>query len=247
MTRLAAAQPDEATARSYWTMGRTDSDRAFRSARRHSRHVRIMRVALLATVVVAIATSMLWSWLNPIRMIAKLPEGLPDIVVSGSTITMEQPRMSGFTRDARSYELTAASATQNISRPDLVDMRDIRAKIQMKEKATTEMTARDGIYDSKNEILKLGKNIVLTSSSGYKIWLNDAVIDIRTSNVVTEKPVEVQMLQGTLNAQRLEVKESGDLLWFDGGVKMKLNLGNNKPASPVADRKPSTVNPVRPR
>ena len=247
MNRLAAAQPDEATARSYWTMGRTDSDRAFRSARRHSRLVRVLRIAVLTAVILTVATAMLWNWLNPIRMIAKLPEGLPDIVVSGSTITMEQPRMSGFTRDARSYELTATSATQNISRPDLVEMRDIRARIQMKEKTTADMTANDGTYNSKSEILTLGKNVVLTSSSGYKIWLNDAVIDIRTSNVVTEKPVEVQMLQGTLNAQRLEVKESGDLLWFDGGVKMKLNLGNAKPANLAADRKPSTVNPARPR
>jgi hypothetical protein len=37
------------------------------------------------------------------------------------------------------------------------------------------------------------------------------------------------MLQGTLNANRLEIVDSGDLVRFDGGVKMNLMLNNAAP------------------
>ena len=43
---------------------------------------------------------------------------------------------------------------------------------------------------------------------------------------MSEQPVEVQMLQGTLNANRLEIVDSGDLVRFDGGVTMTLMLGD---------------------
>jgi lipopolysaccharide export system protein LptC len=40
--------------------------------------------------------------------------------------------------------------------------------------------------------------------------------------MVSESPVEVKLLNGWLNAKRLEVLESGDLIRFGGGVEMTL-------------------------
>ena len=44
-------------------------------------------------------------------------------------------------------------------------------------------------------------------------------------SVVSEKPVVVQMLNGVLNANRLEVADNGEVIRFDGGVTMTLTLG----------------------
>jgi lipopolysaccharide export system protein LptC len=52
------------------------------------------------------------------------------------------------------------------------------------------------------------------------------MIDIRKGYVVSKHPVELQLLQGTLNANRLEIIDSGDLVRFDGGVNMTLMLSN---------------------
>jgi lipopolysaccharide export system protein LptC len=51
--------------------------------------------------------------------------------------------------------------------------------------------------------------------------------------------VEVKMLQGTLNANRLEVTDTGALIRFDGGVNMMLtpealNRGLSQAGTPVA-------------
>ena len=52
------------------------------------------------------------------------------------------------------------------------------------------------------------------------------MVDIRKGNVVSDHPVEVKMLQGTLNAKRLEIVDSGELVRFDGGVDMTLMLND---------------------
>jgi len=207
-------------------MGRGDSERAFRAARRHSHAVRILRVAIPLAVVLGFTGIFLITYFNPLRMLAKLPVDVGNLVVSGTKITMEQPRLSGFTRDARAYELSADAAKQDLTKPDLIELRNIHAKVQMQDKSTMEVSATAGIYDSKGETLKLDQNIVLSSSTGYRGRLSQATVDIRKGYVVSERPVEVELLQGTLNANRLEIVDSGDLVRFDGGVNMTLMLGD---------------------
>ena len=50
------------------------------------------------------------------------------------------------------------------------------------------------------------------------------MIDIRKGNVVSEHPVEVKMLQGTLNANRLDIVNSGEVVRFHDGVVMDMML-----------------------
>ncbi len=212
-------------------MSRRDADRAFRAARRHSRLVRILRITVPVTVVIGLIIVTLITYFNPLRMLAKLPINIDKLVVSGTKVTMEQPRLAGFTSDARAYELTADTAAQDMTKPDIVELRNIRAKVEMQDKTSMEMTAVSGIYDAKGETLKLDREILLRSSTGYQGRLSEALIDIRKGNVVSEHPVEVKLLQGTLNANRLDILDSGDLVRFHGGVVMDMMLNQSPPAN----------------
>jgi lipopolysaccharide export system protein LptC len=61
----------------------------------------------------------------------------------------------------------------------------------------------------------------VTSSNGYHAVLDDALIDIRNATLTTERPVQVEMNEGRLDAQRMEILQSGAVIRFDG-VKMTL-------------------------
>ena len=52
--------------------------------------------------------------------------------------------------------------------------------------------------------------------------------------VVSDKPVNVKMIDGTLDAQRLEITGRGELMTFHGGVMMHLNPVDKsaQPANP---------------
>jgi lipopolysaccharide export system protein LptC len=226
MDRVTTARTDPQAAHAYWTMSRSDSARAFRSARHHSRMVRTLRIAIPFAVMLGLAVVSLLTYFNPLRMLAKLPINLNDLVVSGTKITMEKPRMSGFTKDARAYEFTAEAAAQDLTKPDIVDLRNIHAKLQMQDKSMMEMSADNGTYNTKLETLKLENNILLTSSTGNKGRLSVAMVDVRKGNVVSDQPVELEMLQGKLSANRLEIIDSGDLIRFLEGVDLVMMLNN---------------------
>ncbi|MEI8274965.1 MAG: LPS export ABC transporter periplasmic protein LptC [Hyphomicrobiales bacterium] len=224
MNRGITARADPEAVRAYWNMSRGDSARAFRAARRHSRLVRFLRIALPVSVVLVTVGMALLTWLNPLRMLVALPVNINDLVVSGTKITMEQPRVNGFTKDQRAYEFTAEAAAQDLTKPDIVELRNINAKVEMEDKSTMNMKAATGVYDTKREVLKLEGKILLTSTNGNTGKLTEATVDVRKGNVVSDSPVELEMLQGILNANKLEVIDSGTLIRFHGGVSMVLML-----------------------
>lgn len=203
---------------------RTDSERVYRFAARHSRHVRILRIAIPVGVVLCFVVIAIATFFNPLRFLYKLPADIGTLVVSGTKITMEAPRLAGYTRDSRAYELTARAAAQDLSRPDLVELKDIKAKLDMQDRSSMQMSAAGGLYNAKSEMLTLGPDILLSSSTGYEGRLSEAQIDIRKGSIVSDKPVAVKMLKGTLNANTLEVVDAGDVVRFGGGVAMVVTL-----------------------
>ena len=224
MTGIGISHDERAGARGYVAPRRDDNVAVFRGAARHSRHVRILRIAIPICVVLCLLAIVIATFFNPLRFLYKLPKDMGTLVISGTKITMQQPRLSGFTRDARGYEVSASAAAQDLTKPNMVELKDIRARLDMQDKSEVQLSAATGFYDTKSEILTLGQNIILSSSTGYEGRLSEAVVDIRKGYIVSEKPVEVKLLKGMLNANRLEVIDSGDLLRFGGGVAMTLTL-----------------------
>nr|WP_249803670.1 LPS export ABC transporter periplasmic protein LptC [Bradyrhizobium sp. 21] len=212
----------------------------FAGAARHSRLVRILRIAVPATVAVAMAAIVAVStFLNPFQIPVKLDAG--NLVVTGTKITMESPHMSGFTPDQRPYELWAKTATQDITDPDHVDLHDLRAKVLMEDQSLLFLDARTGRFDNKQQQLDLHKDIFLRTSTGYEARLNSAFVDMGKGTVSSDEHVDVKLTNGTLTADRLRITEGGDVIRFEGNVVMHLD----KLDDPVAAQ-PAPVEPAPP-
>lgn len=194
----------------------------FRKALRHSRLVRLLRVGIPIIAVLGVLITVLTVYvLDPLRALAKLPGSIGGLVVSGTSITMQQPRLAGYTQDRRPYVVTARAATQDVTKPDTVTLLELRATIEFKDAGKYELTARSGLFESKLDRLTLQDDI-LVNSANYQAKLSEAVVNVRTNHMVSEHPVEVTMPQGTIKANRLEVTNSGEVIRFEGGVTMML-------------------------
>lgn len=202
--------------------------RKFRKARRHSVRVRLLRVMLPIGILAIIGGTIAVSYFNPFRVLARLPLDPGKIVVSGTKITMAAPRLAGFTQDARAYDVSARAASQDLRKPDILELQDIQAKFDLEDKAQVELTAIEGVFDRKANQLTLLNKILLTTTTGYEARLTQAVVDVKSGNVVSSNPVEVKLLNGTLNANRLAIDDKGEAIRFEGGVSMLLTLDGDK-------------------
>jgi lipopolysaccharide export system protein LptC len=224
-------------------------DARFALAARHSRMVRILRIAVPAVVILAMTGVVAVSIFNPFRMLLpKLPLDMGNLVVSGTKITMESPHLSGYTPDRRPYELWAKTATQDVTDPDHVELRTLRAKVLMEDLTTTvTLDANNGLFDSKEQLLDLHKDIFLQSSTGYEARLSQAFVDIGKGIVTSEEHVDVKLLNGTLTSDRLRITGGGEVVRFEGNVVMNLdNLDMSKSADHPADTPAPVAEPVAP-
>jgi lipopolysaccharide export system protein LptC len=220
-------------------------DARFAVASRHSRMVRVLRVAVPATVVLSMTAIVFVSVYNPFRLLLpKLPVDMGSLVVSGTKITMETPHMSGYTNDQRPYEVWAKTATQDLTDPDHLELKTLKAKVLMEDRTTTIiMDARTGFFDSKAQLLDLRKDIFLQSSTGYEARLSQAMVDMGKSTVTSDEHVDVKLLNGTLGADRLRILGGGELVRFEGHVVLNLdNLG--PPDEPASAPTPAAPEPA---
>jgi lipopolysaccharide export system protein LptC len=210
-------------------------ERKYRIALRHSWYVRLLRIGVPVAIAVVLLGVVGANYMPPLGGF-RLPGELGKLVIHGTKITMQGPRLAGFTIDSRAYEFSADAAAQDITKPNQVELQQLHAKMEMQDKSTVQMSATTGVYDVKTEMLTLHDNIEMVSSTGYEGHLSEAVIDVRKGNVVSDQPVAVKMLNGFLNAKRLDIVDNGSVVRF-GDVSMTLQPG--KEAAKTSD--PSTV------
>jgi lipopolysaccharide export system protein LptC len=205
-------------------IGPRDAERLFRAAARHSRFVRWMRRAIPAAIVVVAAVIVIATFFNPFRLIGVFPIDIGKVSLSGTKITMEAPRLAGFTSDARPYELTARAAAQDLTKPEVLELKGINAKVELNDGQRVQIKAINGLFDTKSEILKLRDEIVLTTTTGYEGRLSEATVETGTGHIVSDSPVEMKLLNGgRLNANHLEIVDNGASIQFSGGVELLLN------------------------
>lgn len=206
----------------------------FARAARHSRWVRTLRVAVPATVILAMGIIVYVSFFNKFRV--PLPNGGSldpgDLAVSGTKITMVSPHLSGFTPDQRPYEVWAKTATQDITDPSRVELSTLRATLLMEDKSNLLMDARTGNFDNKKQLLELRDDIFLRTSTGYEARMNQALVDMGKGTVTSDEHVDVKLVNGTLSADRMRITDRGEVIRFEGHVVMLLDkLGDNAHAS----------------
>jgi lipopolysaccharide export system protein LptC len=193
--------------------------RAHTDARRHSTRVRFFKRAIPlaaggAGVLILVAT-----FFNPFRSEEGLALG--PLSVSGSKVTMESPRLTGYrSKDSRPYEVTASAATQDVRKPTVVELKDLRARIVTDEAGgAARLEAAAGVFDTQKEQLELRENVRITSDAGHDATLRSAAIDFKAGTVVSREPVSVRLTNGLVEADGMEITDGGKVMVFTGRVR----------------------------
>ena len=147
--------------------------RAFSKAQRHSRLVRFAKVAIPVGALIAAVGVGAVAYLDPFRKIEGLSVG--PISVSGTNVTMESPKLTGFRNDNRPYEVTASAATQDVKNPNLVELKDLRARLITDDKGSTaRLEAAVGILNTQKEQMNLRQDVRVHTDGGQKVLLRSA-------------------------------------------------------------------------
>ncbi|MGF9758244.1 LPS export ABC transporter periplasmic protein LptC [Microvirga sp. 0TCS3.31] len=228
------------------------STRAYTKARRHSRWVSFAKIAIPIGSLIGMAAVGFVAYYDPFRNIENISFG--SIGVSGSNVTMASPKLTGFKNDNRPYEVTATEATQDVRKPDLVQLKGLKARIVTDDRGSVALLqAANGTLDTKREQMRLRDNIVVTTNAGHEVKLRSAFVQFKSGNVTSNEPVEVSFGNGSIEADKLKVTDNGKVMSFEGRVRTVLKpspsarsskdaagTGSTMPASTTAPQQTST-------
>ena len=205
-----------------------DREAAFRRATRHSRFVRILRVALPVTAVALFATYGI-----SVEMTitdnsgGKLSVSIPTMI--GEDLTMNNPEYQGYNKDGSRYIVRAETARQDIRQTGPVRLDVIRASLTQPDSTVTVLNGRRGDYETKSGVLRLYDGIDIASQSGMKAKLSTATVQTKEGLVTSNEPVLVTMPTGQLRGNRMEMRQKSREVTFLDGVTARL-VPEEKPA-----------------
>lgn len=194
-----------------------DRTQAFQRAARHSLRVRRLRVGIVVGASVLVVSIGFFTLFDPFRVALPANVSIDHAGLSGSTITMAHPRMSGYRKDGRPYSFTADSAVQNLKTPGVLQLNTLDAHVAMTD-GQAHVTADVGVYDTTKEVMDLKGEIHITSESGADIRMNSAHIEFNGGNVSSQEPVSVSMPSGTVTSDSMHMVGNGADVTFLGHV-----------------------------
>lgn len=194
-----------------------ERSRAFRAAGRHSSRVAFLRRSIFVAAIGGVG-ALIWVGLfNPFAApVANVT--IKGTNLDGTRVTMEQPRLAGYRKDGRPYEVNANSGVQDIRQPNLIELNNLDAKIGMADQSTLHVVSSAGTYDSLREFMDFSRPVRIKSAT-YDIDMKSAKMDFKAGTVLTDQDVKVLLSAGEILAQRMNILDNGQNIVFEGKVR----------------------------
>ena len=194
---------------------------AFARAVRHSRRVRVLKFVLPVAAIVVSGLFLGYSLLSPTG--SDLID-LDSASIEDGNLVMHNPSLNGFTSENLPYSMKAALARQPIGSDDgPIALEKIEATMPIDEEHTATINAGGGTYDRQNNTLSLSDTITVTMSSGIVARLQSAEVDIASSDLKTDDPVEIELDGMRVQANTFHATDGGSKLIFEDRVRVELD------------------------
>ncbi len=191
----------------------------FRSAARHSRNVRFLKIALPALAVAMAALFVFQSYRSTPAAIEIKADAS---AVSEGKLVMSNPTLKGFTEDNQPYSMSALRAVQDIANETILQLEGIAATVPINAKSSATIDAPRGVFDRTTNMLDINSEINIRTSDGAVARLNSARIDMAAGRMSTDKPVEIRFKDASINSDALTVEQNGKLVVFEKRVRVHI-------------------------
>lgn len=147
------------------------------------------------------------------------PDAPTVIADETESVRMTNPRYTGVDGDGAPYTLTADYAVRsrdNLSAVKLVN--PILNFNRVTEAEPSKMIAKDGLYDSKAQVMELRTDVVVTTDDGYVCETTHARILAAKKTVQGDEPISCTGAFGNVRGDRYEILDNYSHFIFFGNV-----------------------------
>ncbi|WP_051093036.1 lipopolysaccharide-assembly, LptC-related protein [Methylobacterium sp. 77] len=217
--------------------------RAHTRARSHSTQVRYLRRLIPLAAGAAIVALAVGTLFNPFGTVLPAVTMGP-VTLSGTKVKMENPRLSGFRKGDRGYEVIATAAFQDVRKPTLIELQAMKGHLVTDDSGgLAHMEAAAGLFDSARETLSLERDIKLWTDKGEDVRLQTAAIDFKAGTVKSDQAVAVTLPTGTVVSDSLDMVDNGRVISFIGNVHALFHGSDKAESQAASEIKPDVKSP----
>jgi lipopolysaccharide export system protein LptC len=196
---------------------------SLKEARARTALVHIIR--LLFTIGAVLSAGILIGYVinNAMNFSRRTPAG------PGTVATVVGPRFEGRDSHDKPYTLVADTARRRREAVDLVDLVNPR----LEDAASTAVQAREGVWNSKDKVLDLVGDVVMTDAAGYTFTSDRTRMYVEENRVEGKTPLNGYGPIGEVRADEYEVVDNGNRIILRGHVWTKFTPKRKRDGTPT--------------
>jgi len=197
---------------------------------RRRRPVRAARRARLAPYVSGafgiVAVGVLLAFLYQTGAFTTKPKPVEEGVVPADHVTVSTSTITGLDSQQRPYSISAKTAIQDKDEPKLIKLNDVSGATNRKNGEAITFQSQKGLYNSDVKTLDLDTEVVIQSDGRFTARMDKAHVVVGEKRLTSDVPVQVQLSDGTINANGVQITNDGNNILFLNGVKA--HFGSSK-------------------
>jgi len=218
-----------------------DRDREFRLARRHSRRVRVLRIALPLMAMGILSLYALPSFLRVSVDKGRGTASVRAIELEKGALKMIEPHVRGVNEKNESYDFTADTATQASVKADEMYLVNVRGRMTGQDGKVTTLTAPDGTHNSKADLITFNNGVTIRREPGLVAEFQTATAFMKEQKAISNTPVVVRLHESTIHADGVTLYWGESRAIFEGNVRT--HVERQEPAAGEAQPKTSPQQP----
>jgi lipopolysaccharide export system protein LptC len=155
---------------------------------------------------------------------------LARVALKGSRIVIESPKLVGYRKDGRPYEVRAVVGAQDLANPEVFELERLEVRVENTKDNSIVMSAQKGVYNRKVDRADMTGGVNIRDDKNFDMQLESAVMDLKSSTMTSEKPVLLKIDGGEVTAHSVEFSQKDRRASFAGGVHSVLYGEGDAPA-----------------
>lgn len=200
---------------------------AFIGAQRHSRRVRVIKIALpLMATLLAVGFAGYSYMLSP----GSIGVSVDGTAIRDGKLVMANPKLNGFTADNLPYAMSAARAIQDLSKTGVIELEKIDARLPIDPSNWATIVADTGFYNEADNTLDITSPVTFRTTEGLTARLGSASIHLGENELRTVDPVDIVQQGSRITADTFQVLERGKVFVFEKRVRVVIDPSETKTA-----------------
>ena len=173
-----------------------------------------------------IAVGLLLAFLYQTGAFSSKTKPVDEAVVPADHVTVSTSTITGLDSQQRPYSISAKTAIQDKDEPKLIKLDTVSGATNRKNGEAITFQSQKGLYNSDVKTLDLDTEVIIQSGDRFTARMDKAHVVVAEKRLTSNVPVVVEMSNGTINANGVEITNDGNNILFLNGVKAQ--FGSSK-------------------